>query len=31
MLVTLNGDPIARMLQGGGLTVADIVIVRLPG
>jgi hypothetical protein len=29
--VTLNGDPIARMLQGGGLIVADIVIVRLPG
>ena len=31
MLVTVNGDPVARMLQAGGLTVADIVIVRLPG
>ena len=31
MLVTVNSDPIARMLQDGGLAAADIVIVRLPG
>lgn len=31
MLVTVNGDPVVRMLQGGGLAVADIVIVRTPG
>lgn len=31
VLVTVNGDPVARMLQGGGLTAADVLIVRLPG
>lgn len=31
VLVTVNGDPIARMLQGGGLAAGDILVVRLPG
>lgn len=30
LLVTVNGNPVARMLQGGGLTPADIVLARLP-
>lgn len=30
-LVTVNGEAIGRMLQVGGLSAADIVVVRRPG
>lgn len=30
-LVTVNGEAIGRMLQTGGLSAADIVVVRRPG